>query len=530
MRITWVIEGQFHPSSAYYQQIMLFSNYLHDFGVDSSIAAVPNFLEYGEQVLSQVNYYDPDVIITFGDVQPWDMGELLQVPVMSWFLWGSTHSIPVKTAEPLISFACVAQSILLQFEDNGLPASYVPHGFDPNVFRVGPKTVARQRLGWDHDKPVVLALGTNLPQPLTERGPDRKNWRGILESFADSIEQDAILYLHTSDDGFETLSAIAEELGISDSVQLADQKKVRTSGRDYDEEYVADLYRASDVLLFPSLAEGFGVPLIEAQACGIPVITSDVSPMNELVKTGTAVRCVPHPERSDWVLPSRVDLTKALEYWIGYVHNAPDEWAWQVANKVRGFSAENITEKFFIPALRKAAAMYPAGKSRTFDAREGLPLKLDIGSGGPLGERNDRTWTTVDKYEQANIQADMWDLPIEDESAEEIWSAHALEHIPFAKVAPTLEEWFRVLKPGGILTLLVPDFDWIAQKWLDEGAGARGYVLGNQTTPGEFHQMAWNLESLVSDLEKAGFEIKESRSVYTPEYSQNSLKVVATRA
>lgn len=35
-------------------------------------------------------------------------------------------------------------------------------------------------------------------------------------------------------------------------------------------------------LLFPSLAEGFGWPLIEAQACGCPVLTTDDSPMNEV--------------------------------------------------------------------------------------------------------------------------------------------------------------------------------------------------------------------------------------------------------
>jgi glycosyltransferase involved in cell wall biosynthesis len=43
--------------------------------------------------------------------------------------------------------------------------------------------------------------------------------------------------------------------------------------------------------LFPSLAEGFGWPLIEAQACGCPVITTDEPPMNEVA--GKAARCLP---------------------------------------------------------------------------------------------------------------------------------------------------------------------------------------------------------------------------------------------
>ena len=43
------------------------------------------------------------------------------------------------------------------------------------------------------------------------------------------------------------------------------------------------------MLLFPSLLEGFGWPIIEAQACGCPVVTSDREPMNVL--GGSAARC-----------------------------------------------------------------------------------------------------------------------------------------------------------------------------------------------------------------------------------------------
>jgi glycosyltransferase involved in cell wall biosynthesis len=50
------------------------------------------------------------------------------------------------------------------------------------------------------------------------------------------------------------------------------------------------LYSRAAVLLFPSLAEGFGWPLIEAQACGCPVITTDEPPMNEVA--GASARCL----------------------------------------------------------------------------------------------------------------------------------------------------------------------------------------------------------------------------------------------
>ncbi len=51
------------------------------------------------------------------------------------------------------------------------------------------------------------------------------------------------------------------------------------------------LYSVARVFLFPSLAEGFGWPLVEAQACGCPVITTDESPMSEVA--GPAARYLP---------------------------------------------------------------------------------------------------------------------------------------------------------------------------------------------------------------------------------------------
>lgn len=52
-----------------------------------------------------------------------------------------------------------------------------------------------------------------------------------------------------------------------------------------------DLYQRATLLFFPSLAEGFGWPIAEAQACGCPVITSDAAPMTEV--GGAAARYVP---------------------------------------------------------------------------------------------------------------------------------------------------------------------------------------------------------------------------------------------
>jgi glycosyltransferase involved in cell wall biosynthesis len=49
-----------------------------------------------------------------------------------------------------------------------------------------------------------------------------------------------------------------------------------------DEDYLVELYNAADALLFPSYAEGFGWPVLEAMACGTPVVASDIPALREV--------------------------------------------------------------------------------------------------------------------------------------------------------------------------------------------------------------------------------------------------------
>ena len=60
------------------------------------------------------------------------------------------------------------------------------------------------------------------------------------------------------------------------------EKKVRFLGRVSELELIT-LYSLADVFAFPSFFEGFGVPPLEAMACGAPVITSNTSSLPEVV-------------------------------------------------------------------------------------------------------------------------------------------------------------------------------------------------------------------------------------------------------
>jgi glycosyltransferase involved in cell wall biosynthesis len=100
-----------------------------------------------------------------------------------------------------------------------------------------------------------------------------------------------MLYLHTStgmmgEHGGVNLMEFCEYLGIADCVAFADQHDYLIG---YPEARLVDLYRGMDVLMNVSLGEGFGIPILEAQACGTPVIVGDWTSMGELCFGGWAI-------------------------------------------------------------------------------------------------------------------------------------------------------------------------------------------------------------------------------------------------
>jgi glycosyltransferase involved in cell wall biosynthesis len=84
--------------------------------------------------------------------------------------------------------------------------------------------------------------------------------------------------------------------------------------RSLDNAALQALYSLSRALLFPSLAEGFGWPLIEAQSCGCPVITTDEPPMNEVGGPAAVYlpRLLPSTDIEDWSLQGANALRKML--------------------------------------------------------------------------------------------------------------------------------------------------------------------------------------------------------------------------
>lgn len=140
-------------------------------------------------------------------------------------------------------------------------------------------------------------------------------------------------------------------------------------------------------------------------------------------------------------------------------------------------------------------------------------MKLDIGAGHNPREG----YVSVDWYETATIKAPMWELPVEEERVEAIYSSHSLEHICAAQVLPTLREWHRVLVLGGTLELRVPDLEWCVKHWLDyqDDVWALAKIFGSQEHEGNVHRTGFTREGLRRLLGDAGFHITSEANDWT---------------
>jgi glycosyltransferase involved in cell wall biosynthesis len=187
----------------------------------------------------------------------------------------------------------------------------------------------------------------------------RKSYGEALAAFAlfRKKRPDAHLYIHAEPGnafGGFLIPRICQALGIpSDVVTFADPNVLRVG---YTVEQMAGIYTASDVLLAPSLGEGFGVPLIEMQGCGGRVITG----------SWTAMQDVAGP--SSWVVAGQPlwDETQAAFYNIPLIDSVvqalelayeadrgPDEESMKFA---RQFDVERVWQESWLPFWREVFA------------------------------------------------------------------------------------------------------------------------------------------------------------------------------
>ena len=270
----------------------------------------------------------PAMLMTLFDVWVLKSPSLDQVPnIASWVPIDHAPCPPEVVSwckRPNVKPIAMSKFGLDMLQNAGVDAMYAPHAFE-DVFVPTQKLsngrgefTGRELMEVDEDRFVVMMNAANKGQ-----NPSRKSFGENILAFAIFAQDrpDALLYLHTERDGAMggiNLVHLLEACGVKpEQYKIVDPYTYRTG---FPQQALAALYTASDVLLACSMGEGFGIPVIEAQACGTRVIVSDYTAQPELVGAGWAVDIQPFwdSHQKSWFctpqVPSIVDaLIQAYE-------------------------------------------------------------------------------------------------------------------------------------------------------------------------------------------------------------------------
>lgn len=318
------------------------------------------FDQVGHDVIApHATHFKADLILTLFDAWVLD-GDRIQAQGGRWVPWFPIDSDPIPAAvlrsvqkawQPVVFSAFGVRMA----REAGLDVRYVPHGADSGVYKPSAdRQAAREARQFGADRFVVGIVAAN-------KGiPSRKSWPEMLEAFArlQRRHPEALLYLHTflgTEMQGINVTEYVEYLGIPDHAVKACDQYQNILG--YPPEWMAETFGSLDVLMNVAMGEGFGVPLMEAQMCGTPVVTGAWTAQEELAGLGSQL--IAREDADRWWTPQagyqfkpRVDaiddaLERAWEDWsAGKLAGLRDDLARVTAAE---YDADHVTDEYWGP-------------------------------------------------------------------------------------------------------------------------------------------------------------------------------------
>jgi glycosyltransferase involved in cell wall biosynthesis len=145
----------------------------------------------------------------------------------------------------------------------------IPHGIDHGVFN----TAARPSIKFDG--PTYLCTGRAGVSKGVEYLVD------AIPAIAEAVPDSRLVLMLSKKDRYGKIVSRIKKLGMTDNVVFLEPRKSAAE--------VAGVIRSCDVVVVPSLSEGFGFNAVEAQACGVPVVSTTAGSLPEVVKGGLLV-------------------------------------------------------------------------------------------------------------------------------------------------------------------------------------------------------------------------------------------------
>ncbi len=245
-----------------------------------------------------------------------------------------------------------------QLVNAGLDPRYIPLAVDTAEYEptfsvdVNDTTVSSRELFDLPPEAFVVGMVAMNKDPL-----DRKGFNEAFRAFGQFWQnhQNAVLFVHTEKYGAAgglNLPMLAAHASVPEhAVVFSDQYAYRIG---LPAKMMAAAYTAMDVLLAPSHGEGFCVPLIEAQACGTPVICTEFAAQTELVGNGWLVAGQPwwdQAQDASYVVPFIPDIIDKLEQAYVEIEADPGGIAVACIDFAAGYDANRVYDEHWRPFI-----------------------------------------------------------------------------------------------------------------------------------------------------------------------------------
>jgi glycosyltransferase involved in cell wall biosynthesis len=349
----------------------------HDVVISSIIPAMPTYVDDGFLTLSSglracmgndwielhTFFQKADLIISCSDTHVYEIDKWKKLP---WAAWQVIDSQPLykeikKRADicPLnIAMSRFGQEVMKKV---GIESTYIPLAYSKEDFFPEDRAVARKQLKECFpdeeigDRLMIMMNSANMSRP------GRKNFGVAFRAFKElkNDKPDAILYCHTDCKGVsggEDLFEMARMYGLSEKDVIFPPQYQYAMGM-LDSKYMRMMYNCSDFFLHTSMGEGFGVPAVEAQACGIPVISPDYSAMGEVVHHGVKLgeacyNTFAYIEGTEWVVLDWRKLYLVLK--DAALGNLPG-FVKRPVPEIEQYEIGNVMAEHMTPFLEKAS-------------------------------------------------------------------------------------------------------------------------------------------------------------------------------
>jgi len=373
MKIMWHSVPSDYPTG-YGVQTGLFTKQLKKAGFEvtiSSVVACMNHedkngtlvlspsarMSYGNDMIEDhVQRYSPDVVLSMSDTFVYDLKKFAKVPWLAWQVIDSEPLLPqlyapCKTAKANIAMSRFGQRVM---KVAGFESSYVPLAYSKEDFfktnRAKERKWVKDTYGVDFgDKFVVMMNAANMSKP------SRKNFGAAFKAFKRfraAYCKDAIMYCHSEVTGAlfngERMPDILTMHGLTENEVFFPHPWEYNTGF-LKADYLRTMYNAANVLLCTSRGEGFGVPLIEAQACGTPVITVDFSSMPELTLNGISIGDYQRYMFDAGTEQAVVNEGAVVGALVDVLEN-PDLYG-EVPAEITEYEIEGVVNRYLIPVL-----------------------------------------------------------------------------------------------------------------------------------------------------------------------------------